>query len=213
MMSVAHTTPADPVACQRLAALGVTIFEIDVRLHAGRVVASHYVPLVLGMEAIQRHNWRLRRGGAGARDRSLSDVVAPIPPQCRILLDYKDDTGPGARRLSEVVRETITDTDRYVVASKNWLALLPPRKAGFEVWASVATRRALTALLSGKVECDAATVRHSLLTSDTVRSLGQAYGTVVAWTVNDMSRAQTLTTMGIAGITSDNPRVLGLSNN
>ena len=211
-MSVAHTTPADPLGCQRLAALGATIFEIDVRLHSGRVVASHYLPLVLGVEALQRHNWRLRRGRAGARDRSLSDLVERIPPQCRILLDCKDDTAATAPPLSEQIREGVTDIGRYVVASKNWSALAPLRDAGFEVWASAATRRALAELLFGNVECDAATVRHSLLTSDTVRSLRQAYGTVVAWTVNDMSRALTLATMGIAGITSDNPRVLALSN-
>lgn len=213
MLTVAHTTPADPVACQRLAALGVTVFEIDVRLRNDRVVATHYLPLLPRLELVQRHNRRVRVTGPWTRDVPLDQVAGNVPPQCRILLDCKDDTGTRAARLSHRIRLSLTDPGRYVVASKNWSALAPLRASGFEVWASAAAQGALTALISGDVECDAVTVRHSLLTHDAVRALGQAYGGVVAWTVNDVSRAQVLTAMGVSGLTSDDPRVLGMSKN
>lgn len=208
MLAVAHKTPSDSGDCRWLAAIGVTVFEIDVRLRDDRLVASHYLPLFPHVEFVQRHNWRLRFGGDRTLDPSVSDLASAVPSGCRILLDCKDDTGAGARRLSERLRERVGDAERYVVASKNWPALQPLLTAGYDVWASAASSRAVAELLSREVPCTAVTARHTLLGPDVMRRLKSRYPTVVAWTVNDVTRVERLADMGVDGIASDKSVVL-----
>jgi len=208
MLAIAHTTPVDRDACERLAALGVTLFEIDVRLRGSDVVASHYLPLLPRLEVVQRHNRRLRLGRPWAVDLPLHHIADVVPPQCRILLDCKDDTGAPAQRLTTRLLDSVGDTGRYVVASKNWPALRLLTDAGVETWVSVATPRALRTALSSDVPCRTVTARHTLLDADVVRVLRRRYGRVMAWTVNDPARAQRLALMGVDGVTSDDPEVL-----
>jgi glycerophosphoryl diester phosphodiesterase len=50
-------------------------------------------------------------------------------------------------------------------------------------------------------------VRHTFLTPATLGRLRLVSERIVAWTVNDVGRAQQLIRLGIDGITSDNPLV------
>ncbi len=208
MLGIAHTTPVDPTLCQQLAAAGATVFEIDVRLQAGRLVASHFVSLLPRLDVVQRHNRRFRVNGPWVRDADLDTVVARVPGSCRVLLDCKDDAGVAADRLVAAVGDQVRDRTHYIVASKHWASLQPLADAGFETWASVATRRALSAALREVGPASAVAVRHTLLTSERVAQLAQAYGSVVAWTVADPKRAIELAGMGVHGVATDNPDVV-----
>lgn len=208
MLAVAHTTPWDPAKCQLLASMGVSVFEIDVRVRSGRLVASHFVPLLRHRDVVQRHNWRVRINGPWINDAELSTVVESVPHGCRILLDCKDDAGTSAQPLVAAISEKVTDRARYVLASKNWSSLESLAAAGFETWASIATQRALKASLHEDVVSATMTVRHSLLTPRAVASLKNVRKRVVAWTVNDVRRATALMAIGVDGITSDSAEVL-----
>lgn len=208
MLVIAHTTPLDPVRCQQLAAAGVTVFEIDVRLRAGRLVATHFIPLLPRLDVVQRHNRRFRVDGPWVRDDNLDTVVARVPGGCRVLLDCKDDTRAAADHIVAAVGDQVRDRTRFIVASKHWASLQPLADAGFETWASVATGRALRAALRGAGSASAVAVRHTLLTPERVARLSKAYGSVVAWTVADPERAIELAGMGVHGVVTDDPDVV-----
>ncbi len=211
MLAIAHTTPSDPAACRRLAAMGVTVFEIDVRLRGDRLVASHFLPLLPRLDVVQRRNRRLRINGPWVRDADLDASIERVPAGCRILLDCKDDVGDGARRTVAAIAAHVRDIPRTLVASKHWASLESLAAAGFETWASVATRRALAAALHGGGARSAVTVRHSLLDAAVVSRLRTVHPAVMAWTVSSIGRAEQLAALGVDGITSDHTDVLRLA--
>ncbi len=208
MLLVAHRTPAAADRCARLAAAGARVFEIDVQLVAGRLAVSHYLPLGRAGR-VQRDNWRVRWHTASARDPGVLDVAAAVPPDCTVLLDIKEKLPPRRRELLAAVAETLPDRDRYRVCGPWPEDLELARAAGFRTWRTVGRLPDLRRLLAGdELPDEAVSIRHSLITDESLPALHARVPTVVAWTVNDLTRARRLRELGVDGVTTDRHAVL-----
>src|SRR3954463_78678 len=114
MLLVAHRTPRSRAACDGLAAAGASVFEADVQVDdSDRIVVSHYLPM--GGWGVQRDNWRLRWHTAAAHDPTLDEIVALVPPGCRVSLDMKEKTDERRRRLIDALIAGRPDRNRFVV--------------------------------------------------------------------------------------------------
>lgn len=213
MLAIAHRAPASREEGARLAALGVTVFEIDVQLLGGRLVVSHYLPVHPhpSMARVRRDRWEFTTRRRAPREIDLAGALGSVPAGVEVLLDLKNDRGRHAADLAQAVVSAGLDRTRCHVATKGWQVLRLLRAEGFRTWRSVGDRSALVAVLAAAPLPDhAVTVRHTLLTPDVVSALRATGTLVMAWTVNDIRRAAELARLGIDGITSDSPRVLAL---
>ena len=201
MLAVAHRTPGSTAGCRQLADLGVGAFEADVQLLRGEVVVSHFLPVVRGHPGLRRDRWALSRT---ARAEPLAALLDRVPAPARVLVDLKTETPAAARAVAAAVAGT---PDRWYASCKRWELLDPFAEAGVPTWRSVATRRALAAVLRAPADTRPVTVRHAYLDPRTVDRLRQVTPEVIAWTVNDVRRAVRLADLGVTGLTSDDPRV------
>jgi len=200
MLVVAHRTPADRAACDRLFAAGARVFEIDVQVGVRGLVVSHYVP-VPALPGWRRDNWRLRRATRPLPD--FHSRAALVPPDAAILLDLKAVDSAERRALVAAIRNELADRERYRVSTPHAEDLDVLREAGFRTWRTARDRRSLAALLAEEVPDEAVTVRHSLLDPATVDALHGRGQHVLAWTVNTVRRARRLRAMGVDGVTTD----------
>jgi glycerophosphoryl diester phosphodiesterase len=206
-LSVAHRTPADPVGIAALAEAGADVFEVDVRLLRGRLLVTHFQPVLRGVPVLQRDNWRLRLGHPPAP--TFAEVVAHVPESCEVMIDLKDDRGPLAVALAEALAAQAGDPERLHASSKHWGSLQVLQSRGWRTWRTADTPARLAELeVVGLQGAWAATVRHTLLRPPGVAErLVEQCGRVLAWTVNDPGTADGLLARGIAGITTDAPAV------
>lgn len=208
MLLVAHRTPPSPAECARLAAAGAHVFEVDVMLVRGRPAVSHFLPFGrTGL--VQRDNWRFRWHTASVRDPEVVDVAAVVPSQSTVLLDIKERAAQQRRRLADSLVDTLGDRARYIVCGPRPEDLEHLRAAGFATWRTVDDRRELQAVLAGRGLADeAVSIRHTLLTDESIKALHELVPTVVAWTVNNLPRAYRLRELGVDGVTTDRLAVL-----
>lgn len=206
MLAVAHRTPASAAACRELADLGVGAFEADVQLIGGELVVSHFLPVLpgrhrAGRAGLHRDGWRLSRT---VRAEPLAAVLDRVPAPARVLVDLKTETPAAASAVASVAA---ADPDRWLASCKRWDVLPVLAAAGVPTWRSVATRRALAAVLAAPADARPVTVRHRYLDRATVARLRAITPEVVAWTVAGVRRAAELADLGVTGLTSDDPRV------
>ncbi len=207
MLLVAHRSPRSAAACRAVAAAGATVFEIDVQVHGGRLVVSHYLP-ILGTP-FRRDGWRVVRGWSPRREPPLADVAELVPPDHVVLLDLKEEE-PGRRaELLVAIVATVPASRRYLACTAIVDDLEALREKGFHTWRTIGDQGQLDAALAGgKVADEAVTVNHKLLSRDVVDRLHSLTGTVVAWTVNDVQRARWLRDIGVDGVTTDRADVM-----
>jgi glycerophosphoryl diester phosphodiesterase len=213
VLLVAHRTPGTRVGCERLAAAGAQVFEADVQVDdADRVVVSHYLPF--GRRGlVQRDNWRVRWHRAAAHDPRLADVTELIPDGCLVLLDLKEKAVDRRARLRSALISGLPDRDRFRVCTQRADDLAELRAAGFRTWRTARSGPELTSVLAeSQLHDEAVSVRHTLLTAETVERLHRLVPTVVAWTVNDRRRSARLAALGVDGITTDSFAVLRQMN-
>lgn len=209
MLAISHRTPTSREQCQRLADDGARVFEVDLRAVDGRLVVTHYLPLIAALPRLQHDGWNVRWHRRSVRFQSFEEVRDLVPEQCELLLDLKDDRPGESARLTDLVLSTVPEPGRYHASSKDWAALERLRDAGFRTWRSVATRRALARLPDrGRIPDHAVAVRHTYLTADEMARLGEVSPRVIAWTVNSVERARALRDLGVYGIATDSPAVL-----
>ncbi len=208
MLAVAHRTPASAAGCRALAEAGVGAFEADVQLIRGELVVSHFLPVLPALHraggvppGLHRDGWRLSRT---VRAEPLAAVLDRVPPPARVLVDLKTETPAAAAAVAEAAAAA---PGRWLASCKRWDLLPVLAAAGVPTWRSVATRRALAAVLRAPADARPVTVRHSYLDRSTVDRLRAVTAEVVAWTVNDVRRAAQLAWLGVTGLTSDNPEV------
>lgn len=207
MLLVAHRSPRSASRCQAVAAAGATVFEIDVQIWAGRLVVSHYLPTL--RTSFRRDGWRLVRGWSPRREPPLADIAELVPPDRVVLLDLKEeDRGRRAELLAAIVA-TLPTSGRYLACTSIVEDLEALREKGFHTWRTIGDQSQLDAALAGgKVADEAVTVSHKLLSGAVVERLHQLAETVVAWTVNDVSRARWLRDIGVDGVTTDSLEVM-----
>ena len=216
MIAVVHRVPRTSEAVQTWVDAGAGCFEADVQLpddfdakSRTGVVVSHFLPF-LRVRGWLQHDGLQFRWGAGA-DPSLSEVIALLPPGSGVLLDPKE-THPARRSaLIDALADVLPERERFVVSTDYPGDLERYRGAGFRTWRTVKDARGLQDVLAGTRLPDAGvSIRHSLLDADTVRRLHERVRRVVAWTVNDASRARELVADGVDGVTTDQPAIARL---
>lgn len=204
MLLVAHRSPRERQRCAELADAGANVFEADVRLHGRRLVVSHFVAFPGLGEWLQHDNWRVRLGRSAVGDQPLLDQIELAPPDVQILLDLKEQAPPRRERLVAALRELPADRSRLIVSSPSLADLRALRTAGYRTWLSVGNRIKLRRVLAAGLHgVDGVTVRHTLLSADTIARLHEAVPVVLGWTVNDPARARRLADAGVDGLTSD----------
>jgi hypothetical protein len=212
VLCVAHRTPTSASRCLELANAGVRIFEIDVRLHGDDVVVSHFLPVLRIPGWLENDGTRVRFYRRKRRDRTALAAIANIPPDCAVVLDLKEDVRRRRQVLTEHLvwlRRDLERPDRLYVSTHNVDDLALLREAGFRTWRTVSSRRELERVVSlGRLPDDGVSIRHTLLSSQTVERLHESTERVIAWTVNEPSVAARLITWGVDGITTDEESVI-----
>lgn len=204
VLAIAHRTPSTAAGCDRLADLGVSVFEVDVQFLAGVPVVSHFLPVPL-LPRVRHDRWRFTIRARAAAEEDLAAVVDRVPAGAAVLVDLKTDDTAG--ELVELLRSA--PPTRWYVSTKSVADASVVAAAGYRTWLSIATRPAFSGALAGVLPdgLDAVTVRHTLLDRDAVGRLGTHVPRVMAWTVNSTRRALELKAAGVAGITSDSDEV------
>lgn len=209
MFTVAHRTPLDAAECAAVATSGASFFELDVQLSPRGAVVSHYLPLLGIPRWLQNDNWSFRWHTRAHRDPTVLELVANVPPGCRVLLDPKEATPERRRELVAALRDLLIDRDRYVVSTNDPEDLARYRGAGFTTWRTVKNPRELAALFrDGELPDAGVSIRQGLLTARVIERLQGITSTVVAWTVNYVPRARRLAELGVSGITTDSRRLM-----
>lgn len=211
MLAIAHRTPATRPRCAALWAAGATVFEIDVQAIGDELVVSHYLPVSPALPRLRRDRlsftWRRR----GRLELALAEAVEALPAEAEILLDLKADNGPRAAELVDRVIAGGPDPARCYASSKGWDTLPALAAAGIRTWRTIGDAAALQSVLAmAAVPDHAVTVRHRLLTPETLAALRERVPRVMTWTVNDPGRAAALIGYGVDGITTDSVEVLRL---
>lgn len=209
MLAIAHRTPRTASDCDRLAGLGVAVFEVDLQFLADAPVVSHFLPLLGSLPRLRHDRWRFTLQARAQAEEDLDAVVARVPAGSAVLIDLKSDDPAHAAVLVELLRASARPPEGWYVSAKDPAALAVVIGAGYRGWLSVAARPAFTAAMAGHVPAglDALTVRHTYLDRVTVDRLRAHVPAVLAWTVNKLYRAEELAALGIAGITSDAPDI------
>jgi glycerophosphoryl diester phosphodiesterase len=206
---VAHRAPRTAEGCAALAAAGASVFEIDVRVSGGQLVASHYFGVPGFGGRLQRDNWRLRWRSLARLDDPLSARIAVVPADTSVLLDLKERSPLGRARLVDALVQQLTEPAAMAVSSPDAEDLARLRQAGFRTWRSVDRGSTLRRVLAaGGIEDEALTVRHTLLDAGVIARVHELGAAVVAWTVNGVARAAELCAAGVDGVTTDRPAVL-----
>jgi glycerophosphoryl diester phosphodiesterase len=206
---VAHRAPRTVAGCAELAGAGANVFEIDVRISGGQLVASHYLDVPGSGGRLQRDNWRLRWPALARLDDPLSERLAVVPAGACVLLDLKERSPLRRERLVRMLTQRFADPAAVAVSSPDAEDLARLRGAGLRTWRSIDRGPALRRVLAaGGLDDEALTVRHTLLDAGLVARAHELGVDVVAWTVNDVGRARRLRSFGVDGVTTDRPAVL-----
>jgi len=177
--------------------------EVDLWLHRGRFEARHeraVYPLPLLFE-----KWYLR--WAPRKPFGLTELLAEAAGRSRVFLDLKS----GGEQSAMLVRRAIDNASpgglRVAASAQQWRILRAIHAVAPEVetFYSIDVQAKLDLFLSVSerdkqprgVSC-----RHSLLTAPIVQRLHDRGLWVVAWTVDDLARAESLAAWGVDGITT-----------
>ena len=209
MILNSHRTPGTAAACEELAAVGATHFELDVRLLDGQLHVSHFVPLLPGAPWVEHDGWSVRARPRRVTAELVGAALQRIPPQCRVVLDLKDDRPAAADRLVRRLLQEQLGPSRTVISSKDARSLRTAAQAGYDTWLSIANRVTLARLLAGRSAAPGRTVavRHTYLERSVVDALHARGLGVIAWTVDELATAVALSQRGVDGLTSDRPEV------
>ncbi|XAS78298.1 hypothetical protein V3G39_17870 (plasmid) [Dermatophilaceae bacterium Sec6.4] len=210
MFAVAHRTPRGLSECAKLASAGAKLFEVDVRIHRSGVIVSHFLPVlrVPGWIENDGPNFRLYR--MYLQDLSLLQTVVLVPAPYRIVLDLKEDLPWRRKQLNERLIPLV-EPSRFLVSTHVIEDLKFFRERGFETWRTIRNTMELTAAISSEIKDTGVSIRHSLVTPDSLAKLREVTSTVVAWTVNDLDRARQLYSLDVDGVTTDLPEVMDMA--
>lgn len=199
---IAHGA-GNTAAKARLAIAEIADFlEVDLWVHRGRFEARHeraFYPLPLWWE-----KWYLRL--APRHPFGLAELLRETAGKTRVLLDLKNG-GAEAARLIRRALDVAGDGRDLVGSSQYWPILRAVREVAPEVAVlySIDVRAKLDLFLSiagREPEPRGVSCQQRLLTRETVRRLHDSGLAVVAWTVDDLDRAQELAEWGVDGITT-----------
>ncbi len=207
MLIIAHR--ASPTTFDSLVAQGANVVELDVRVHGGGAVVTHYLPFLRIDGWIEHDGRRFRRYRRQPTDPLLHEALAALPPSCEALLDLKEQTRRPRRDLADVLSALGPLGRKVYVSGPHPADLDVLRQAGLRTWRTIGNEQTLRSTLTARhFDHSAVTVRHTLLTEHLVSSLHEVAPRVIAWTVNDVRRARELHAWGVDGVTTDSSAVM-----
>jgi glycerophosphoryl diester phosphodiesterase len=188
-------------------AAGVDVIEFDVTRHRGRIVLAHSrlearrhqpVPLAVGLAHMSdprfahvTFNVDLKRPGYEVQTLDLLRA-AGVLDRCLISSQF-------ARCLDRVRR--IDPGVRVGISVGGWLSRRRHR------WNRRLVQRLVTAIEAGRFDCLMA--HHRLVNADLVTRMTACGAEVYAWTVDSQILIERLLLTGVAGITTNDPRLFG----
>jgi len=200
--------PGNTVASFEAAlAAGVDVIEFDVTRHRGRLVLAHSrlearrhqpVPLAAGLAhlgdprfAHVTFNVDLKRPGYELQTLDLLQAAGLID-RCLISSQF-------ARSLDRVRR--LDPSVRVGISVGGWISRRRHR------WNRGLTQRLVVAIEAGRFDCLMA--HHRLVDADLVTRMTACGAEVYAWTVDSQILIERLLLTGVAGITTNDPRLFG----
>ena len=177
--------------------------EVDLWLHRGRFEARHEravypVPLLF-------EKWYLR--WAPRKPFGLTELLAEAAGRSRVFLDLKSGGEESARLVRRAIDEAGPAGLRIAASAQQWRILRAIHAIAPEVetFYSIDVQAKLDLFLSVSErdkQPKGVSCRHSLLTAPIVQRLHDRGLWVVAWTVDDLARAESLAAWGVDGITT-----------
>ena len=140
MLAIAHRTPRTAADCQRLADLGVSVFEIDLQFLGGEPVVSHFLSPWRGLPLLRHDGWRFTLRSRTTAEEDMAAVVERIPSGCAVLVDLKSEDIRHAGRLVELLQASGRPPEGWYVSGKDAGALVVIAAAGYRTWLSVGSR-------------------------------------------------------------------------
>ncbi len=201
VFGVAHNSGDSLEATIAALAAGADAIEIDVISLDGQLYSSHRPPIPWG-------------GLAVFRGPSLLSIWTAAAQTDLVKFDLKESSLSFLELVVAFLSERRT-SQQVVIASSDPAALrfLANRVPDLLLLASVGSRDTLETLqgdagLAGLI--DGVTIREDLVDEETARWLHERELSILAWTVNDLARANELIRLGVDGITTDNLALLTL---
>lgn len=190
-------------------AAGVDFIEADLWLWRDRLEIRHERRLGHSPILFDKGRIRLQLG----QRMLLEDLLIHVRGRTGLLLDIKGGPLEAAERVVATLNEYAV-SDRVILASRNWGILdrvrnrLDPHVA---LCHSVGEPAELSALMRLIVSLDIPefiAIRHTQLSPQLVSTFKESGIVILAWTVDDLARAETLVHWGVDGIISNSLHVL-----
>ncbi len=200
-------------AFERAFARGADAIELDVHATRDRVIVVHHdpelgAPVSTGRRPIAEMTWEeveASRVATGISVPTLTEVLAMIPGRATAYVEIK---GQGIERL--VAEAISTAGSRCAVHSFDHATIERFREIAPEIPRGLLFEAGLDQLESAFERADARDVwpHFSLIDAELAARVGRLGGRVIPWTVNDRREALRLETLGVAGICTDDVRIL-----
>lgn len=177
--------------------------EVDLWVHDGRFEARHEARILNRLPVVFE---RGRLSLLPKRPFGLAELLEHTEGHIDIFLDLKN----GGARAAHLVRKAIDESgysQRLAASSQLWSVLrgLHAVVPEVDLFYSMGVRAQLDLFLSVSqrdTKPRGVSCRHDLLTKDIIQTLHNRGLLVVAWTVDDIDRAEQLAEMGVDGITT-----------
>jgi glycerophosphoryl diester phosphodiesterase len=207
-VAIAHRAGNDRRTLQAAIDAGADWVEADVWWQYSQLVARH--ERALWRLPIRYDEWKL--GIALRPALRLEHICNLLEGGPQLLIDFKGS----ARRLPLDVVETLRQhgaTERAAICGQCWpmLDAARAREPALRAFYSLGTEAHLAALRERRPDLPkvaAVSCAEFLLTPNVIAEFLERELTIVAWTVNDIRRAQALIAAGVSGITTDSAAVL-----
>ena len=200
VFGIAHNSGDDIDTTVEALGYGADVVEVDVIMVGGELYAAHQSPLRFIGERFFRGPTLAEVWGAAAQ----ADVVK---------LDLKDSSPDFLETLVSFLNQRREHEVMVVTRSPEALKFMAEREPRVFRFISIPDERRLKELLGNQGLLgivDGVTIKHNLLTTDSVAELHQNQLIIFAWTVNDLDRVNELVTLGVHGIITDNLAVMAL---
>lgn len=199
VLGIAHNAGDQAPSAQLALAHGADVIEIDVRLIGGQLYAAHTPP----------PGWLPSQAYSGL---TLGQAWAQTTGARYVQIDLKDTSSTAIRLVTSFLEQHQGDR-RVLVSTRNLPALnaLHARVPDVGLLYSVGSVRDLQELQEDSETVDiltGVTVRATLLDEETMAWFKERGLLVVAWTVNDVDRLNSLVALGIDAVSTDNLAIL-----
>ena len=207
VLAVAHRAGNSLSGLREATALGVDVIECDVHDARGRLEVRHLK--TAGPLPFLWDRWELV--SASAPRLGLAELLAADALGTTFMLDIKGRRTSAARAVAKFLHHG-GHHQPVLVCGRHWPSVdIVSRLPFAHAVPSARNRLELNRLrqrLAGPPATSGVSVHASLLNEDVVSELRDRVEVVMTWPINDLKRLDSVLSLGVTGIISDNPTVL-----